>query len=72
MVATVQPGNVLAFDILKALGIDGRRVMGVSINLSATQIASVTITRALDGEDCGKLASAMERYAVVRIADQKA
>lgn len=71
MAAILHTGNVLALDMLKALGIDSRNVVDMSINLRADEIASVTITRALDCEEFGKLVSMLERYAVVRMDEPK-
>lgn len=68
--AVVQTGNELGTAILKALGIEAKMVLGISISMEPDQLATVTITRALESDEAGELVTALEQYDLVRKEDR--
>lgn len=62
----IQTSESVGVAILKALGIEAKMVMGVSLNLQPGEIATVTIERALDSEQVGQLVKHLETYDLVK------
>lgn len=57
-----QTGHSLAIQILQACGLPVDRVTSVSLDLSANNIASITVTRAIDADEAGKITEIVQQY----------
>lgn len=68
---SIQTGESLALAALKALRIDSRMVLDVSLSMKANEIASVTVVRAIDSDDQERLTSVLERYALTKMDEAK-
>lgn len=58
----LQTGQSLAIQILHACGLPVERVTSVNLDLSANNIASITVTRAIDADEAGKITEIVQQY----------
>jgi hypothetical protein len=62
----IKTGNSLGMEVLKVLGIDHRMVIGLTIDMQAGQMATVTITRGVTDDEAAELRRVLENYALER------
>lgn len=66
MISKAVGSDVLGLAIAKALGVDTRGVISLSIECLAGKVASLTITRMIPEDKSGEIAELVSRYALVR------
>ncbi len=69
MSTVVQPFSALVIDMLKALGVPHRQIKRVVLEINATEIPLLTVTRIVDIEDMQALAEVIERYRIKGTAE---
>lgn len=57
-----QTGHSLAIQLLEACGLPAERIASVSIDLSPDNVASITVTRLIDADEAGKIATIVQQY----------
>ncbi|MGQ7956503.1 hypothetical protein ACUTAF_02080 [Pseudomonas sp. SP16.1] len=57
-------GRQLGIQILEALGVPTEGVTSVSINMEPDDLATVTVVRAIDRDEAGKIIESLQRYAL--------
>lgn len=67
----LQTGRQLGIQILEALGVPTHGVTSVSIDMAPDDVATVTVVRAIDRDDAGKIIKGLQCYALQELPSTK-
>jgi len=70
MPVSIPSANALAIDMLQALGVPRKNVTRVTLDISATALPVLVVTRIVDADDMKAIVEISERFRVVPAPDE--